>query len=287
MHTLNPVSITLSPLTPSDDLAPLCRAYPHCRLRPVVPGGQVLVLRDGGQAVGAVGYGPAGGTDSAGWSELTALYLLPAYHGRRLGRWMLSAALRDMTSLGADRVCLYVPETADKARRFFAQMGFSTDGEGADGAVRLVCYPGRELRLDERCCGAAIFARRDGRTLWLTETTHKGHTALCKGHMEPGEDERQTARREIREETGLDVTFVGDFRAISRYSAFADRVKTVVFFLARTESTDAVPQPEEIRQVHFLPFDQALDSLTYADDRRVLTAARDCLAAMEAGGAEI
>ena len=284
MHLHNSVDITLSPLCPGDDLSPLQADAALGRSLPDADGQQVLVLRDGGWAVGLVAYDAR--PDGTGWNRLAALYLKPEYRGKRLGRWMLSAALRDMTSLGAEKVRLSLP--ADRgARPFFQQMGFSPDGEEPDGSARLVCFPGREPRLRERCCGAAIFARRDGQILWLTETTRKGHTALCKGHMEPGEDEHQTAHREIREETGLNVSFLGDFRQISRYSAFADRVKTVTFFLARTESTDAVPQPEEIRWVHFLPFDQALDSLTYADDRRILTAARDYLAAMDGRSADI
>ncbi len=282
MSKHNPVSIILRPLSPADDMAAVeallapCRAATGQALSAEL--GRTLLLLDGGRMAGIAVYGPSRRPEDAGWSEVEALYLLPAYRGRGLGRWMLSASLRDMTSLGAEKVCLYLPaDSADGA--FFRQMGFVPVGDGP--LVRHECFPGRGPRLRERCCGAAIFARRDGKVLWLTETTCKGHTALCKGHMEPGEDEHATALREIREETGLAVSFLGDFREISRYSTFPDRVKTVTFFLAETKSTDAVPQPEEVRWVHFLPFDLALDSLTYADDRRILTAARDCLAAME------
>ena len=55
--------------------------------------------------------------------------------------------------------------------------------------------------IHEKSCGAAIFVRQDGQALWLVEHMQKGHTSLCKGHVEAGETEHDTARREIREET--------------------------------------------------------------------------------------
>ncbi len=126
----------------------------------------------------------------------------------------------------------------------------------------------------EKSCGAAIFALRDGQTLWLTERMRQGHTALCKGHVEPGETEHETAAREIREETALAVTFLDGFRERIEYSPQPGVMKEVIFFLARSESLDTVPQPEEVASIRWLPFDGAMPELTYADDKRVLASAR-------------
>lgn len=131
--------------------------------------------------------------------------------------------------------------------------------------------------LQEKSCGAVIFAVREGQTLWLVEHMRLGHTSLCKGHVEADETERQTAAREIREETALSVTFLDGFRERTQYSPSPGITKEVIFFLVRAESMDTVPQPEEVRSIEWLPFERALDALTYADDRRVLTAARDHL----------
>ena len=95
--------------------------------------------------------------------------------------------------------------------------------------------------------------------------------------LEGSETEHETARREIREETSLSVTFLEGFRTRIEYSPEPDVRKEVIFFLARTESTGSVPQPEEVASIEFLPYDRALAALTYADDRHVLTAARDFL----------
>ncbi len=125
----------------------------------------------------------------------------------------------------------------------------------------------------EKSCGAAIYTMRNGETLWLVEHMRQGHTSLCKGHMEAGETEHDTAAREIREETALAVAFLDGFRETIEYSPAPGIMKEVVFFLARAESTDTVPQPEEVASTAWLPFGQALAALTYPDDKRVLTAA--------------
>ncbi len=129
----------------------------------------------------------------------------------------------------------------------------------------------------EKSCGAAIYAVQKGQVLWLVEHMHGGHVSLCKGHMEAGETEHDTARREIKEETALSVEFLDGFRRTIRYSPYPDCTKLVVFFLARAESMDTRVQQEEVSFVQWLPFDAAAAALTYEDDRRVLAAARDWL----------
>lgn len=129
----------------------------------------------------------------------------------------------------------------------------------------------------EKSCGAVIYTG-EKEPLWLVEHMRQGHTSLCKGHVEAGETEHDTARREIREETALTVDFLDGFRETISYSPFPGCMKEVVFFLARTESTDTAPQPEEVASLEWLPYEQALAALTYQDDRRILAAARQFLA---------
>ena len=129
----------------------------------------------------------------------------------------------------------------------------------------------------EKSCGAAIYAARERETLWLVEHMRQGHTSLCKGHVEAGETEHDTARREIREETALSVEFLEGFRERIEYSPAPEVTKEVIFFLARAEGTDTTAQPEEVAAIEWLPFDEALAALTYGDDKRILTAAREFL----------
>ena len=131
--------------------------------------------------------------------------------------------------------------------------------------------------IHEKSCGAAIFARRGEDILWLVEHMQKGHTSLCKGHVEHGETEHETAVREIREETALSVTFLDGFRERIEYSPYPGCVKEVIFFLAQADNMDVTAQPEEVSSIQWLPYEDALAALTYEDDKRILTAAREYL----------
>ncbi len=122
----------------------------------------------------------------------------------------------------------------------------------------------------EKSCGAAVYALRDGERLWLIEKMRHGHFALPKGHVEEGETEAQTARREIFEETGLDVVPDTNFRAETGYSPAHGIMKRVVFFVAFSESMETRPQPEEGESLFFMPYASALKILTYESDREVL-----------------
>ena len=131
--------------------------------------------------------------------------------------------------------------------------------------------------LGEKSCGAVIFTERGGERRFLLERMRKGHVSLCKGHVEGAETERETAEREIREETALTVEFLDGFRESVQYSPSPGSVKTVVFFLARADRTDAVPQPEEVSEILWLPEGAALSAMTHESDRAVLRAAADFL----------
>ena len=126
----------------------------------------------------------------------------------------------------------------------------------------------------EKSCGAAIF-REDGngRRFYLILTSTKGHITLCKGHVEKHETERQTAKREIMEETGLKVAFIEGFRQGVTYSPRHGHTKDVVFFLARAVGGRLACQPGEVADARFLPFDTAVERLTNPSDRDTLAAA--------------
>ena len=131
----------------------------------------------------------------------------------------------------------------------------------------------------EKSCGAVIFREDEhGRRFYLILKSVKGHTTLCKGHVEKKETEHETATREIREETGLTVEFLDGFREVVTYSPSRGVTKDVVFFLARMSGGTLACQPEEVADARFLPFDAALAALTHASDRAVLQKAHSFLA---------
>ena len=60
--------------------------------------------------------------------------------------------------------------------------------------------------LHEKSCGAIVYRRFHGNIeILLIKHINSGHWSFPKGHVEGDETELETARREIKEETGLDV----------------------------------------------------------------------------------
>ena len=129
----------------------------------------------------------------------------------------------------------------------------------------------------EKSCGAVIFREDMTERYYLILTSTQGHTTLCKGHMEGAETERETAVREIMEETGLTVDFTDGFREVVTYSPKPGVVKDVVFFLARLSGGTLACQPEEVADARFLPFGKALEALTHPSDRDTLQKAQTFL----------
>ena len=70
----------------------------------------------------------------------------------------------------------------------------------------------------EKSVGAIIFRREAGRIYYLILHYPSGHWEFARGHGEEGEDEQKTARREIKEETGLkDLKIISGFRGYSKF----------------------------------------------------------------------
>ena len=129
----------------------------------------------------------------------------------------------------------------------------------------------------EKSCGAIIYSEKDGKRYYLVEHMLQGHHSFCKGHVERDETEHQTAAREIMEETGLSVEFVDGFRECIEYSPYKECIKTVVFFLARAKGTDVIVQKEEVNDIIWLVFENAMTTLTFDSDRETLQKAEDFL----------
>ena len=133
---------------------------------------------------------------------------------------------------------------------------------------------GENIR-QEKSCGAVVFRREAGQIQYLMEHMVQGHCSLPKGHVEGAETEQETARREIREETNLEVDLIPGFRKVISYAPAENCLKEVVFFLAEARPGEMAQQETEVASLSWEPFEEALQSLTYPSDREMLKAA-DC-----------
>lgn len=134
--------------------------------------------------------------------------------------------------------------------------------------------------IHEKSCGAVVYRKHHGNTeILLIKHVRSGCWSFPKGHMEQGEDEIQTAVREIKEETNIDVS-VDDpaFREVVVFNPRRDITKEVVYFLARAVTFDCARQEDEIAEVRWVEIGQAPGLLSYDNDRLLVNKARNILA---------
>jgi len=133
--------------------------------------------------------------------------------------------------------------------------------------------------LYEKSCGAVVFRKRSGNIEYLLIRNKKsGNWGFPKGHIEIGEDEHSTARREVSEETGLDIEILPGFRVLSEYKPRGRIFKQVVFFLAEMpENGEVVPQQSEVDRYIWADYGLAMRTFRFNNDRNVLSKARNWL----------
>ncbi|MCI8603794.1 MAG: NUDIX domain-containing protein [Ruminiclostridium sp.] len=134
----------------------------------------------------------------------------------------------------------------------------------------------------EKSCGAIVYRKHHGNTeILLVRHLKSGHWSFPKGHMEAGETEEDTARREIKEETGLDVLLDTGFRETVNYSPKKNTKKTVVYFVGMVASHELIPQQDEISELRWLEIEQAGNVLTYDNDKLLANKAKSFIALMK------
>jgi 8-oxo-dGTP pyrophosphatase MutT (NUDIX family) len=134
----------------------------------------------------------------------------------------------------------------------------------------------------EVSAGGVVVRRFRGRPFVAVIATKGGAAiGLPKGHVDPGEEPAATAAREVREETGLDATLVGELERIEYWYVrrTGERVKkTVHFFLFRYRSGSVRDHDHEVDWAAWIPLEEAGRRLTYRGERQVAAAAMAALA---------
>lgn len=99
--------------------------------------------------------------------------------------------------------------------------------------------------LYQKSCGAVVYRSYRGINEYLLLLQKKSHTwSFPKGHMEAYESERQTAIREVKEETGYKVNLARSFRHEIKYTVGGLVQKSVVLYLAKVRGTPSIQKSE-------------------------------------------
>lgn len=99
---------------------------------------------------------------------------------------------------------------------------------------------------------------------------------LPKGQVEPGERYPETAVREVREETGVEAAVLSPLGKVRYYFTIRDEgapvtvAKEVHYFLMAYRGGEPRPQLSEVEAAFFLPVEEALRRLSYANEREML-----------------
>jgi len=128
--------------------------------------------------------------------------------------------------------------------------------------------------------GIIPFYIKDTTVYYLLLHYPGGYWDFPKGKIEAGEDKRQTALRELKEETGLKIEIVTGFEDHVDYFFRAEGhlfSKTVYFFVGKAETTNVLLSHEH-RGYDWFEYDLAYEQLTYQNAKDVLKRAHQFIA---------
>lgn len=131
------------------------------------------------------------------------------------------------------------------------------------------------MRKLEHSSGAVLYTEEQGEIRYILVQERNGNWGFPKGHIEAGESRRQTALREIREETGLHARLEGHFSQTIRYWLKKGTEKEVTYFLARRRAGKIDWNPEGIMAVKAFSFSDALGMISHRNARSVLRRAEE------------
>jgi 8-oxo-dGTP pyrophosphatase MutT (NUDIX family) len=128
--------------------------------------------------------------------------------------------------------------------------------------------------------GGLVVSRGNGRlrvVLIAVDRDASRRWSLPKGHFKKRESSEQTAVREVREETGLEVEIVAPLTTIDYW--FVERKvryhKFVHYFVMRAVGGRFDDHDDEVHDVRWFDWDDALRTMAYPNERSVLEEHRE------------
>lgn len=130
---------------------------------------------------------------------------------------------------------------------------------------------------ETKSSGAIVYKVEGNEIKYLLIMLIRGNWGFPKGHFEGEETEKETAVREIFEETGLNVKFHDDFRETIQYFPAPFIFKTVIYFLAEAVTDNVKIQTDEVAEYRWVTYDEAAKLITYRLQKKILKKANDML----------
>lgn len=131
----------------------------------------------------------------------------------------------------------------------------------------------------EKSCGAIVYRKinKDIEFLAIKSSASDGHWGFPKGHIEGGETEEETCKREVFEETGLIIVPHNEFKVYDKYQLSENIYKEVVFFIACATNQSVVVKEDEVAEYKWDSFNEIYNLLTYSNTKNILLKARNFL----------
>ena len=121
------------------------------------------------------------------------------------------------------------------------------------------------MKIKEKSCGCIII---DKNKVLLVQQK-KGRWGFPKGHVEKDETEKETALREVKEETNLDVEIIGDKKYSETYITRKGNLKEVVYFVAKIIGGEIKPQKKEINKIEWVHLVEAKNKINYDTTKKL------------------
>lgn len=106
----------------------------------------------------------------------------------------------------------------------------------------------------------------------------KNRWTIPKGHIEEGETAKQTAEREIQEETGLREMKVYDFLGKIHFQYRRQQslvlMTTDIFLVEGLGDTNALKPEEWMNDIRWFPFNDAIEKIEYEDISKLMLIAK-------------
>lgn len=110
--------------------------------------------------------------------------------------------------------------------------------------------------------GAIILSKNDPTQILLLFRGKHQDWSFPKGHLEEGEDAAGAATREVKEETGLDVSVLTPLQSMEYENAKEGHI-VLELFLVQSKDDSVLKTESEIDELHWVSYQNILEKISY------------------------